>query len=130
MNRLIFKQVSSALCADYVYMNKTSIPDKREAWVRRTGLLIAIVASILLFVLVAYRMPFFHDELHGTIVGISEVHRESGSELVAAVQLDTETQILVPMPGELLNSQSNHVKIIERRTLSGRKSYEMMTSGE
>ena len=91
--------------------------------VRRAGLLIAVLGLLALFVLAAYRVPLFHEELQGVIVGISEVHDGNSSELVAAVQLDSGDHVLVPMPVELLKSESNNVSLIERRTLSGRKTY-------
>lgn len=104
--------------------------DRHEASVRRIGLLIAIVASLVLSAMAAYRVPLFQNELHGVIVGISEVHNETASELIAAVQLDTGDQILVPMPRELLKSESNNVKINEGRTLFGHKSYRIIKNNE
>ena len=80
----------------------------------------------MLIVLAAYRLPLFHNELDGIIVGISEVHDATGSELVAAVQLDTGVQVLVAMPADLLNSNSNKVRINEARTLFGHKSYRII----
>ena len=80
-----------------------------------------------LIVLAAYRAPLFQEELDGIIVGISEVHNASDSELIAAVQLDTGAQILVPMPEEMLKSDSNNVRVTEWRTLSGRKTYRIVT---
>ena len=103
---------------------------RHEASVRRVGLLISIVASLLLFALAAYRVPLFHNEINGIIVGISEVHNEAGSELIAAVQLDTGDQVLVSMPGDLLNSKSNNVRVDEGRTLLGSKSYRIITYNE
>ena len=104
--------------------------EKHEALVRRIGLLIAAAALLVLFALAAYRLPLFHEEVHGTIIGISEVHNETGSELIAAVQLDTGAQVLVSMPRSLLNSESNNVRIDESRTLSGRRSYRIITQKE
>ena len=75
-------------------------------------------------------MPLFHNELQGEIVGISEVHNETGSELIAVVQLDTGVQVIVSMPRALLKSVTNSVKIKEGRTLSGRKSYRIITHNE
>ncbi len=111
-------------------MNNNFTIDRREALARRIGLLIAIVASLVLLALAAYKVPLFHNELHGVIVGISEVHQEAGSELIAAVQLDTGVQVLVSMPRDLLKSESSSVKINEGRTLSGRKSYRIITRNE
>ena len=104
--------------------------DRKEASVRRTGLIIALVAWLVLIVLAAYRLPLFHNELDGVIVGVSEVHDETGSELIAAVQLDSGDQVLVAMPRELLKSGSNNVAINEGRTLFGRKSYSIIPPGQ
>jgi hypothetical protein len=111
-------------------MRHNDITDRRELLVRRIGLFIAIIAMLMLLALTAYRVPLFHDELNGVIVGISEVHNEAGSELVAAVQLESGEQILVYMPADLLNSASNNVRINEGRTLLGRKSYRIITYSE
>ena len=107
-------------------MTNNFVIDRHEASVRRIGLLISTVASLLLFALAAYRVPLFHSELNGIIVGISEIHNEAGSELIAAVQLDTGDQVLVSMPGDLLKSESNNVRINEGRTLLGNKSYRII----
>ena len=88
-------------------MNDNSKIDRHTASVRRTGLLIALAAFLVLLVLAAYRLPLFHKEFYGTIVGVSETHNEAGSELVAAVQLETGDQVLVYLPRELLKSKSN-----------------------
>jgi hypothetical protein len=111
-------------------MTKNLIVDRHETSVRRIGLLISIVASLLLFALAAYRVPLFHNELNGIIVGISEIHNEAGSELIAAVQLDTGDQVLVSMPGDLLKSESNNVRVNEGRTLLGHKSYRIIAYDE
>ena len=104
--------------------------DRNEARVRRTGLLIAAAAALALCALAAYRVPLFHNELDGTIVGISEVHDETGSELIAAVQLDTGDQVLVSMQRDLLKSESTRVRINEGRTLLGHRSYRIVTYNE
>ena len=111
-------------------MNNNPTIDRREASVRRKGLLIAILASLVLLALAAYRIPLFHNELDGTIVGISEVHNKTGSELIAAVQLDNGTKVLIAMPEGLLKSQSNNVKVDESRTLFGHRSYRIVTNKE
>jgi hypothetical protein len=111
-------------------MNNNFTMNQREATTRRTGLMIAIVALLVLLVLAAYRMPLFHNELDGIIVGISEAHDETGSELVAAVQLDAGDQVLVVMPAESLQSESNNVRVMEMSTLSGRKTYRIITHQE
>ena len=104
--------------------------NRNEASIRRIGLSIAIVASLVLLTLAAYRVPLFHNELQGMIVGVSEIHDETGSELIAAVELDTGVQVLVALPRGLLKSQSNNVKINEERTLFGRKSYRIITPSQ
>ncbi len=109
-------------------MNSESFPDRRRPSVRQIGLLIAILASLFLFTFAAYRLPLFHEQLDGTIVGISEVHDKTGSELVAVVQLDTGVQVLVSMPRELLGSERSNVRVDEFRTLFGRKSYRLVTT--
>ena len=115
---------------DNTQMNNEFFKDRREASVRRMGLLIAAGGLLALLALAAYRLPLFQHEHHGTIVGISEVHDESGSELMAAVNLDTGEQVLVAMPKAMLNSESNNVRVNERRTLSGSKSYRIVTYDE
>ena len=111
-------------------MNNEFTKNRQEAAIRRAGLMIAAAALLVLLVLAAYRVPLFHNELEGVIVGISEAHDETGSELVATVQLGTGDQVLVAMPAESLNSESNNVRIVEMSTLSGHKSYKMNTHQE
>lgn len=111
-------------------MNDNFSVDRHETLVRRTGLLIAMAAALVLTALAAYKVPLFHDELDGTVVGVSEVHDETGYELIAAVQLDTGAQVLVSMQRDLLKSGSIKVRINEGRTLLGRKSYRIITHGE
>ncbi|UCB55520.1 MAG: hypothetical protein JSW45_03045 [Thiotrichales bacterium] len=111
-------------------MNNNWMMDRNERLVRRTGLIIALVAWFVLIALAAYKVPLFHNQLDGVIVGVSEIHDETGSELIAAVQLDTGVQVLVALPRELLKSQSNNVKINEARTLFGRKSYRIITPSQ
>jgi hypothetical protein len=111
-------------------MNDNLPVDRHEARVRRAGLFIAAAAALALSALTAYRVPLFHSELDGTIVGISEVHDETGSELMAAVQLDTGDQVLVSMQRDLLKSESTRVRINEGRTLFGRRSYRIVADNE
>ena len=111
-------------------MSNNPTLDGHEASVRRKGLFIAILASLVLLALAAYRIPLFHNELDGIIVGISEVHNKTGSELIAAVQLDNGAQVLVAMPEGLLKSQSNNVKVDESRTLFGQRSYRIIKASE
>ena len=111
-------------------MNGKFTMNRQQATTRRAGIMIALVALLVLLVLAAYRVPLFHNELAGVIVGISEAHDEAGSELMAAVQLDAGDQVLVAMPAESLNVESNNVRIMEMSTLSGHKSFRMITQQE
>ena len=111
-------------------MNNKSIIDRHAASDRSKGLLIAIAASIVLIVLAAYKVPLFHNEIYGTITGVSEVHNETGSKLLAAVQLDTGAQVLASMPRELLMLQDSRVKVNEGYSLFGHKSYNIIAYSE
>jgi hypothetical protein len=93
-------------------------------------LLIVIAASLVLIVLAIYKVPLFHNEVYGTITGVSEVHDETGSKLIAAVQLDTGTQVLASMPEELLVLQDRRARVDVGRTLFGRKSYRIIAYSE
>ena len=111
-------------------MNSTPAPDRRAVSNSRKGLLIAIAASLVLFALAAYRVPLFNAELDGVIVGVSEVHNETGSKLIAAVQLETGAQILVPIPRDFLKQESVNVRVNEGRSLFGSKSYSIVAYRE
>lgn len=111
-------------------MNNKSIIDRHAASDRSKGLLIAIAASLVLIVLAAYKVPLFHNEVYGTIIGVSEVHNETGSKLLATVQLDTGVQVLASMPRELLILQDSRAKVNEGRSLFGHKSYKIIAYSE
>jgi hypothetical protein len=111
-------------------MNNKSIKDRQAASDRSKGLLVAIAASLVLLVLAAYKVPLFQNEVYGTIIGVSEIHNEKGSKLIAAVQLDTGPKVLASMPMDLLKRHDTRVKINEERSLLGRKSYKIITYGE
>ena len=111
-------------------MNNKSIIDRYAASDRSKGLLIAIAASLVLLVLAAYKVPLFHNEVYGTIIGVSEVHNETGSKLLAAVQLDAGGQVLASMPRELLIRQDSRAKVNVGRSLFGRKSYRIIAYSE
>ena len=111
-------------------MTDNATKDMREESARRAGLLIAIAASLVLAALAAYKVPLFHKEFYGNIVAVSEVHNKTGSELIAAVQLDNGDQVLVPIPRDLLKSESDNVRINEGRTLFGRKSYRVIRDND
>ena len=111
-------------------MNNKSIIDKHAASNRSKGLYIAVAGSIVLLILAAYKVPLFHNEINGAIIGVSEFHHETGSKLIAAVQLDTGAQVLASMPGGLLIRQDIRARISEERTLFGRKSYRIIAYNE
>jgi hypothetical protein len=104
--------------------------DRHAASDRSKGLLIAIAASLVLISLAAYRVPLFYEELDGVITGISQVHNEKGSSLIATVQLETGAPVLVPTPGDFLIHNNVNVRIDEGRSLFGRKSYRIITYDE
>ena len=107
-------------------MNNKSKLDRHAASDRSKGLIIAIAASLVLIVLAAYKVPLFHDEVYGTITGVSEVHNETGSKLIAVVQLDTGAQVLVHIPSELPLPQDSRARVNVGRSLFGRNSYRII----
>ena len=100
--------------------NKT---DNRTSADSNKGLLIAVGAALVLIILAAYRIPFIHNELNGTIIGVSGSHTGKGTEFTAIVNLDTGSQVIASMPGDLQIRTDAKAKIIEMRTVFGRKSY-------
>ncbi len=111
-------------------MNNNSIITRFAASNRRKGLLLVIAASLVLLVLALYKVPLFHDEHHGIITGISEVHDAAGSKFIVNVQLDNGDRVLASMPEDLLKSESNDVTIDEGHSLFGHKSYRIIPSSE
>ena len=111
-------------------MNNKSKLDRHAASDRSKGLIIAIAASLVLIVLAAYKVPLFHDEVYGTITGVSEVHNETGSKLIAVVQLDTGAQVLVHIPSELPLPHDSRARVNVGRSLFGRKSYRIIAYSE
>lgn len=111
-------------------MNNKSIIDRHALSDRSKGLFIAIAALLVLFVLAVYKVPLFHNEHQGIIIGISEVHNKTGSKLIATVQLDTGAQVLASMPGELLIRKGIKARVNEGRSLFGRKSYRIIAYNE
>jgi len=104
---------------------------KRHAKSDRTkGLLIAIAASLVLIILATYKVPVIRNELHGIIIGVSGVHDEAGAELIATVHLDTGEQVLASMPRDLQIRTGAKAKVMEGRSLFGRKSYNIVTYNE
>jgi len=104
--------------------------DTHAASDSRKGLYIAIAASLVLFALAAYRVPLFYDELHGVITGVSQVHNEKGSSLIATVQLESGAKVLVSMPRDFLIHNNVNVRVNEGRSLFGRKSYRIIAYDE
>lgn len=94
------------------------------------GLIIAITASLVLIILAAYRIPFIDNELDGTIIGVSGSHTGEGTEFIAIVQLDTGSQVIASIPGDLKIRTDAKAKIMERRTLFGRKSFSVIAYTE
>jgi hypothetical protein len=111
-------------------MSSDSTFNTHEASNSRKGLLIAIAAALVLLTLAAYRLPLFHDEINGVVVGMSEVHDETGFKMIAAVQLETGAQVLLPMPQDLLLQESVNVRVNVGNSLFGRKSYRIIANSE
>jgi hypothetical protein len=111
-------------------MNNKSIKDRQAPSNRSKGLYIAIAASLVLFILAAYKVPLFNNEVSGTIVGVSEFRNEAGSKLIAAVHLDTGAQVMASMPSDLQIRQDISARINEERTLFGRKTYSIIAYNE
>lgn len=104
-------------------MDNKKIINRRAEADRSKGLIIAIAASLVLIILAAYRVPLIHNELDGTIIGVSGSHTGEGTEFIAIVDLDTGNQVMASMPGDLKIRTDAKAKIIEMRTLFGRKTY-------
>lgn len=104
--------------------------NRRAASTRSKGLYIAIAGAAVLLILAAYKVPLFHNEVNGIIVGVSAFHNEEGSKLTASVQLDNGVQVLASMPGDLLIRQDIKAKVSERSALFGRKSYRITAYNE
>ena len=104
-------------------MDNKNTTDNRATANRNKGLIIAIAASLVLIILTAYRIPFIHNELDGTIIGVSGTHTGKGSEFIAIVHLDTGKQVMASMPDDLQIRTDVKAKIIEMRTVFGRKTY-------
>jgi hypothetical protein len=111
-------------------MNNKSKTDKRAASNRNKGLYIAIAALLVLSILAAYKLPLFHNEFNGSIIGVSEFRDETGSKLIAEVQLDTGARVMASMPADLVIRQDISVRINEERTLFGRRSYSVIAYNE
>lgn len=111
-------------------MNYKATIKKHAKADRNKGLFIVITASLVLILLAAYNVPLFHDELYGNIIGVSELHDETGSKLIAAVHLDTGVQVLASMPRDLQLRTNAKAKVIEGRSIFGHKSYKIISYNE
>jgi hypothetical protein len=108
-------------------MNHKATFNKHAKADRNKGLLIALAASLVLILLAAYRVPLIHNELYGNIIGVSQIHKETGSELIAVVHLDTGGQVFASMPPDLQLRTDTKVRIMESRSIFGRKSYKVIS---
>lgn len=111
-------------------MNNKAIIKRRAKADRKKGLLLAIAASLVLIVLAVYKAPLFQNELHGIIVGVSEVHNEAGAKLIATVHLDNGNQVLATMPRDLQIRKDGKTSLMEGISIFGRKSYRIVTGNE
>ena len=73
--------------------------------------------------LAVYKIPFINNELDGTIIGVSGSHTGKSTEFIAIVDLNSGSQVMASMPGDLQIRSDAKATIIESRTLFGRKSY-------
>ena len=104
-------------------MYNKNTTDNRATANRSKGLIIAISATLVLIILAAYTIPFIHNEPDDIIIGLTGSHTEKGSVFIAIVELDNGEQVIASMPVSLQLRTDVKVKIMERRTLFGRKSY-------
>jgi uncharacterized protein (UPF0264 family) len=111
-------------------MNNKAIINRFVKADRNKGLLIAIAASLVLILLAVYNVPLIHNELYGEIIGVSEVHNETGSRLIVAVHLDTGEQVLASIPRDLQIRTGVKAKVMEGRSIFGLKSYKVITYNE
>ena len=111
-------------------MNDKAIMNKHAKDDRYKGLLIALAASLVLILLATYKTPIIHNELYGNIEGITEVHNETGSKLTAIVLLDTGGRVLASMPRDLQLRTGVKARIMEGRSIFGRKTYTVISYSE
>lgn len=111
-------------------MNNKAIINRRAKAGRKKGLLIAIAASLVLIILAVYKVPLFQNELHGMIVGVSEVHNETGARLIATVHLDNGDQVLASIPLDLQIRKDGKARVMEGISIFGSKSYKIVTYNE
>ena len=111
-------------------MGNKKTTNKRAITDRNKGLIIAIAASLVLIILAAYRVPFIQNELVGTIIGVSGSHTGKGTEFIAIVHLDTGSQVMASIPGDLQIRTDAKAKIMESRSLFGHVSYTVIAYSE
>ncbi len=111
-------------------MSNTPRIHKHTKSARNKGLFIAIAAALVLILLAAYRIPLIHNEHHGVISAVSEIHNETGVTLIAIVTLDNGTRVLASMPQDLPIRTGVKTSVMERRPILGRKSYSIVSYNE
>ena len=111
-------------------MNNKTIINRQAKSDRKKGLLLVIAASLVLIVLAVYKVPLFQNELHGIIIGVSEVHNETDTKLIATVHLDNGDQVLATMPRDLQIRKDGKTSLMEGTSIFGRKSYKIVTGNE
>lgn len=123
-------QISSLRALGPSQSSAPTLMDMHAASVSRKGLYIALAASLILFVLAAYRVPLFSNELDGVITGVSQVHNDKGSSLIATIQLETGAKVLVSMPENFRIGNNVNVRVDQGRSLFGRKSYRIIADNQ
>jgi hypothetical protein len=109
-------------------MNNKSKTIKQAKSNRNKGLLLIFTALLALTLLSIYKIPLIHNELQGTIIGMSEVHDDAGSRSIATVHLDAGEYIQATMPLGLEVHQDIKARVMVGRTIFGVKSYEILSN--
>ena len=111
-------------------MNSKYNNDKGSTATRNKGLFISVAAIFVLIILTTYKIPLFHNELNGKIMGFSEIHNKTELKLIASVRLDNGYQVLASMPPDLEKRHDTNAKLIEGITMFGRKTYKIISYNE
>ena len=109
-------------------MNNKSKTKKQAKSDRNKGLLLIFTGLLALILLSIYKIPLIHNELQGTIVGMTEVHDDAGSRSIATVHLDAGEYILASMPLGLDVRQGINARVLVGWTIFGVKSYEILSN--
>ena len=109
-------------------MNNKSKTKKQAKSDRNKGLLLIFTGLLALILLSIYKIPLIHNELQGTIVGMTEVHDDAGSRSIATVHLDAGEYILASMPLGLDVHQGIKARVLVGWTIFGVKSYEILSN--